>query len=196
MYAHPLVRSYYSSHELRDYGLWKFPRKHFRAELTDGAFLKLNSPSRARLGLLLIALPPCPTTLKRRGGGNRLDRQAVCMRVNLYLARITDLEWESRVLTDLGWNIDPDPDVLLSLAYRSSTYDAAYSLLGDGGSLGCAGFRKCCISLFDNYVGALTLGTCSSAFEIRRRLVDVSRLVHLRGCRERLPFRQHQHEFR
>jgi DNA primase catalytic subunit len=47
--VHPLVTFYYQSRwTLSDHGLWKFPRKHFRAELSDGAFLKLNR-RRARL---------------------------------------------------------------------------------------------------------------------------------------------------
>jgi CRISPR/Cas system-associated endoribonuclease Cas2 len=41
--VHPLVRAYYQRKwALSGYGLWKFQRKHFRAELSDGAFLKLN----------------------------------------------------------------------------------------------------------------------------------------------------------
>ena len=44
-----LIREYYAGARLLDYGLWRFSRKHFRAELRNGVFLKLNGPRRARL---------------------------------------------------------------------------------------------------------------------------------------------------
>ena len=44
-----LTREYYTGTRLNDNGLWRFPRKHFRAELRNGVFLKLNGPRRARL---------------------------------------------------------------------------------------------------------------------------------------------------
>ena len=44
-----LIREYYAGTRLSDYGFWRFPRKHFRAELRNGVFVKLNGPRRARL---------------------------------------------------------------------------------------------------------------------------------------------------
>ena len=44
-----LIGEYYARARLGDYGLWRFPRKHFRAELRNGVFVKLNGPRRARL---------------------------------------------------------------------------------------------------------------------------------------------------
>jgi hypothetical protein len=43
-----VAKSYYLRSNLSDYGLWRFQRKHFRAELSNGAFVKLNG-RRARL---------------------------------------------------------------------------------------------------------------------------------------------------
>jgi hypothetical protein len=44
-----LIGAYYAGTRLDDFGLWRFPRKHFRAELRNGVFVKLNGPRRARL---------------------------------------------------------------------------------------------------------------------------------------------------
>jgi len=45
-----LLREYYSRAPLDDFNLWKFSRKHFRIELFNHKFLKLNG-RRARLGI-------------------------------------------------------------------------------------------------------------------------------------------------
>src|SRR3989304_9558983 len=44
------IREYYSRAPFDEFGLWKFSRKHFRIELFNHRFLKLNR-SRARLGI-------------------------------------------------------------------------------------------------------------------------------------------------
>jgi len=45
-----LIREYYSRAPFDEFGLWNFSRKHFRIELFNHRFLKLNK-KRARLGL-------------------------------------------------------------------------------------------------------------------------------------------------
>ncbi len=45
-----LIREYYSRAPFHDFNLWKFSRKHFRIELFNHKFLKLNG-RRARLGI-------------------------------------------------------------------------------------------------------------------------------------------------
>ncbi len=44
------IREYYWRSPLKEFGLWKFSRKHFRIELFNNRFLKLNR-KRARLGI-------------------------------------------------------------------------------------------------------------------------------------------------
>jgi hypothetical protein len=45
------IREFYSRAPFDEFGLWKFSRKHFRMELFNHRFLKLNTESRARLGI-------------------------------------------------------------------------------------------------------------------------------------------------